>query len=361
MAGRERKTSSKALLLRVGMDRGTGGVLGPIFPDGTFEYVPIPETAFGPDALTYAALPGRHVPSLASVLPARLAERHPHIDPDFSALTYGDAAPRKRQQLLHLEPGDLLVLYAGFSPRPAEDRPRLFAFGYFKVNGVYHLSSQDLDRRDLDRRFGQTAHFVRQPRDQDFALIEGDPSDSTYFDRAAPLGDGQNRMLRDLTQTGYQGSLLRAVGHWIRTAAAVQFLEAWLKHGVTCLVQPDTRLLLVHLNLQSIDRSGDLVVTEPGLREGDWVVALTKNGGNRVQALARINCVAPSTGGHRGYSSLYWSFTDGGPTLGNGEYSPLTDNNLVDDAALIRRLVSYFARRYRIGLHTTSQFRRSTG
>jgi Nucleotide modification associated domain 3 len=37
------REARKALLLRVGIDRGTGGGLGPIFPDGTFEYVPIPE------------------------------------------------------------------------------------------------------------------------------------------------------------------------------------------------------------------------------------------------------------------------------------------------------------------------------
>ncbi len=36
--------NAKALLLRVGLDRGTGGALGPIYPDGTFEYIPIPET-----------------------------------------------------------------------------------------------------------------------------------------------------------------------------------------------------------------------------------------------------------------------------------------------------------------------------
>src|SRR5207237_1564496 len=34
----------KALLLRVGIDRGAGGILAPIFPDGSFEYVPPPET-----------------------------------------------------------------------------------------------------------------------------------------------------------------------------------------------------------------------------------------------------------------------------------------------------------------------------
>jgi hypothetical protein len=35
----------KILLLRVGIDMGCGGTLGPIFQDGTFEYVPIPESS----------------------------------------------------------------------------------------------------------------------------------------------------------------------------------------------------------------------------------------------------------------------------------------------------------------------------
>lgn len=48
----------KALLLRVGMDRGTGGGLGPIFRDATFEYVPIPEQGSTLDRRTYATLQG---------------------------------------------------------------------------------------------------------------------------------------------------------------------------------------------------------------------------------------------------------------------------------------------------------------
>lgn len=35
----------KAMLLRVGIDTGYGGTLGPIFEDGSFEFVPIPELA----------------------------------------------------------------------------------------------------------------------------------------------------------------------------------------------------------------------------------------------------------------------------------------------------------------------------
>jgi hypothetical protein len=43
----------KALLLRVGIDKGCGGTLAPILDDGSFEFVPIPESVPAPGASTY--------------------------------------------------------------------------------------------------------------------------------------------------------------------------------------------------------------------------------------------------------------------------------------------------------------------
>jgi hypothetical protein len=117
--------AKKVLLLRVGIDRGTGGALAPIFADGSFEYVPIPEQGATRCLLTFADLTARRGGSLAAFVPRRIGGLHPHIDPDFAAWDYGDAASNKRQQLLHLRPDDLLVFYAGLEPRPAEDIPRL--------------------------------------------------------------------------------------------------------------------------------------------------------------------------------------------------------------------------------------------
>jgi hypothetical protein len=164
----------KALLLRVGIDRGAGGILAPIFPDGSFEYVPPPETVPTRSALTYATVPGRHVASLAAVLPRRLARRRPHVDPDFDALVYGDPLPRKRSQLRKLNPGDLLVFYAELQPCPAEEgAPRIFAIGWIEVACIHQLKRRDIARPDLQRRFGATAHFLRSPPDPELVLVEG--------------------------------------------------------------------------------------------------------------------------------------------------------------------------------------------
>jgi hypothetical protein len=132
----------KALLLRVGIDRGTGGAPAPILADGSFEYVPVPEAGPTRCCLTFADLPARRGGSLAAFVPRRIAGRHPHIDPDFDAVTYGDAAPHKRRQLLRLAPGDLLVFYAGLTPWPAEDIPRPFVIGWLAVKQVHDLGAQ---------------------------------------------------------------------------------------------------------------------------------------------------------------------------------------------------------------------------
>jgi hypothetical protein len=340
----------KALLLRVGIDRGTGGALGPIFPDGTFEYIPIPEMVPSLCALTYATSPGRHVRSLATVLPARLAGLRPHVDPDFSTVTYGDAAPRKRQQLLRLDRGDLLVFYAGLLPRPPEDRSKLCAIGYITVRCVHNLSARDLDRPDLRRQFARTAHFLRHPRDQQLALVEGERASSRLFARAVPLGDGRDCLLRDLAGLGYQGSLLRAVGHWITTAGGLSALETWLQDGPAGLIEPHTQLFPV-ASILPPGGEGDLVVNECQPHEGDWISTVAESDGPRIQALARVNRIIRVRRHNRAFCSIYWYFAGGGPVLDRATFRAIGRKRLISNPSLINHLVSRLYNYYRVGLH----------
>lgn len=343
--------NAKALLLRIGMDRGTGGALGPIYPDGTFEYIPIPETIPSDCPFTYATLPGRRVSALANVLPARLARLCPHIDPDFDSCTYGDALPRKRQQLLRLAPGDLLVFYAGLVPDPPVERPRLFVTGYFRVKRAHHLKASDMDRADLLRSFGGTAHFLRRERDAELALVEGEPGECVSFAQALPLGDEHDRLFSGLASFGYQGSLLRAVGHWIDSASGMEALEDWLHSGPASLVTARTRLIPMASAVEP-EAERHLAIAVKSLREGDWIAAVPARG--PVQALGRINRITcDERADDHGVSSLYWCFADQGPVPPEG--SPeLARLSPIEDTAAIRKLVSWFAARYRIGFHLKS-------
>lgn len=156
-------SARKALLLRVGIDRGTGGALAPIFADGRFEYVPIPEPGATGYPSTFAALPARCGGSLAVFVPRRTAGLHPHIDPDFVAWTYGDAAPNKRCQLLRLGPGDPLVFYAGLEPRPAEDIPRLYVIGWHGRGGPQSRPAGDPRRPGIAQAFREHRSFFARP------------------------------------------------------------------------------------------------------------------------------------------------------------------------------------------------------
>jgi hypothetical protein len=87
----------KIALLRVGIDSGSGGIDGPIFADGTFEFVPIPDS-MGLDARTYGN------PLCNFSPPSRRAatrSRSMHVDPEFASFTYGDPTAPKAGLLVH--------------------------------------------------------------------------------------------------------------------------------------------------------------------------------------------------------------------------------------------------------------------
>lgn len=47
----------KVAMLRVGIDTGSGGIHGPLFQDGSFDFIPIPD-GFGIDERTYGKAKG---------------------------------------------------------------------------------------------------------------------------------------------------------------------------------------------------------------------------------------------------------------------------------------------------------------
>jgi hypothetical protein len=154
----------KIVLLRVGADtgHGSGGILGPIFRDGTFEYIPIPD-AGGPDSRTYGSLIGRHGKPLVEYFPERrrsvMAGTSVHVDPEFDEYTYGDPTGLKKR-LAELASGDMLVFYAGLRSIDHEANDALYIIGYFEV--VAAGLAESFTSEELRRLFGTNAH-VRHP------------------------------------------------------------------------------------------------------------------------------------------------------------------------------------------------------
>jgi hypothetical protein len=122
-------------LLRVGIDSGSGGMDGPLFADGGFEFVPIPDST-GLDEQTYGNHMARTGASLSGFFPptrqAAMRSQSMHLDPEFTSFTYGDPTSPKAG-LRHLAAGDLLVFYAGLRGYSCDLPPGLYLIGYFEV------------------------------------------------------------------------------------------------------------------------------------------------------------------------------------------------------------------------------------
>lgn len=128
------------VLLRVGIDTGCGGIHGPIFEDGTFEYIPIPDS-MSIQKYSYGSCIGRKGLPLSEYFPKtskyrNIAHQSVHFDPEFETFTYGDPTVPK-SSLKDLQQGDLLVFYAGLQGYGFKKDPALYIIGYFEVAKVH--------------------------------------------------------------------------------------------------------------------------------------------------------------------------------------------------------------------------------
>src|SRR5438067_11578167 len=118
----------RVVLLRVGIDSGCGGIQGPLFRDGSFEFICIPDRK-GADPRTHGSTFAANGCALVEYFPAgarsRMARQSIHVDPEFVTYTYGDPTPPKAG-LRRLSKGDILIFYAGLEGYDFDRPPALY-------------------------------------------------------------------------------------------------------------------------------------------------------------------------------------------------------------------------------------------
>ena len=173
------------------------GLKSPVFPDGTFEFVPITEDDRFSRAAgipTYHYLPswtGR-VRCLAELLPERVRRYRTHADPEFETFTYGDVETPRAANLALIQPDDQLWFLARLwnhdGIRWTGDHDFYF-IGYIQVeqNLTFAAGTQTADISvKVRKRIENNAHFRRLlagHRDW-FRVLLGRPRTSCRFNRA---------------------------------------------------------------------------------------------------------------------------------------------------------------------------------
>jgi hypothetical protein len=185
----------RAIAINVGANTNEPGFRGPVYPDGRFEFVPIPEPEPAEGAPTYGDL----APHLGVSIPEGLRDTPVHLDPEFpehpccERYTYGDEHGVKAGPLADLSAGDHVFFYATLSVRDG-DRVRWLPseWGAFLI-GQFRLARDPVtgeEYRDLppagQEPFANNAHVRRDPVDARVFLL-GDPDGSCLYDRCVPL------------------------------------------------------------------------------------------------------------------------------------------------------------------------------
>jgi hypothetical protein len=239
----------RAIAINVAANTNLPGFRGPIYPDGSFEYVPIPEREPTAEPVpTYADL------ALRFPVPDDVADTPVHLDPEFAGYagrdryTYGDEHDVKAGPLSALDPGDYLFFYATLSTHdqsewgtPADDDAEAatrrvewiapdwgaYLIGHFRVRRAIS-GEQYRDLPATDRvAFDSNAHVRRAAFDAK-VLVEGD-DDSRLYDYAVPLsapdaGATANRLVTDLSNDSGKGPWWRR-RFWYDAEATRELLD----------------------------------------------------------------------------------------------------------------------------------------
>ena len=236
----------RAVAVNVAANTNQPGFRGPVYPDGSFAYVPIPESAVTVARERFPVdepLPTYGDLDLPFAVPTDLRETPVHMDPEFPGVhgreraTYGDPHGVKAGRIAGLEPGDWLFFYATLSLRPhgwsgpgaAEpaggDDPRAdddlapdwgaYLFAGTRVERVLAVGTDGgnaapaVDRDAAAALAPTNAHLKRDPFDAR-VVVAGDPDASGLFERVVPLstpeaGADANRLVTALSSDSGKG------------------------------------------------------------------------------------------------------------------------------------------------------------
>lgn len=179
-------------------DEAKRGLRSPIFPDGTFELVPIKEHnkfARCSGIPRYCDLPSHtgRGDTLATFLPDDVSHYRAHLDPEFGSYTYGDGLSPRAANLKHVKAGDEIWFLARLWDHDGDTWTGgssfyLVARFEAEANFVILANTEPASVKHwIRRRIRANAHYKRwvlAGEREEFRVIAGHPRRSSRFRRA---------------------------------------------------------------------------------------------------------------------------------------------------------------------------------
>ncbi len=222
----------EVVLVRVGVDAGSGRVQGPLFSDNTFEYVPIPDDDNVNPRKYGNTADETHGRSLVEYFPqsrlGTMAEQSIHFDPEFKTFTYGDPNTLKAR-LRTLKLGHLLVFYCGLEGWDFKSDPALYLLAYFEVEvaGRARELGDQVVRQYFEANFHVRHRSVYDHDKESLVLVKGKIGESRKYERAHCISSlGKNRagkplkvlsreMYKHFSDFGGKVSIERSAPRWV--------------------------------------------------------------------------------------------------------------------------------------------------
>jgi len=196
------------IIINVGANKNHSGLISPLYEDGSFLFMPIPEEGKESDAKK-DLFPGcTTLPTYRDFIKDqkvwhyisdRYLEKRVHNDPEFGTFTYGDnpetiaiGRAANLKNYLRKDEGDLLFFFAGLTSiknSKKTDNYHFYFIGFFEICDKLERVTQ-MPTRDELKKFGQNAHIKRGQANPDFFnkfWVWKGSSNSQLFSKAVPF------------------------------------------------------------------------------------------------------------------------------------------------------------------------------
>jgi hypothetical protein len=230
----------KVFLLNVGANCSHGSLRSPVFADGRFEFLPIPETQV--DNCDTQIIPKYCDLFTEAMIPRSYLNRLAHSDPEFESFTYGDYPTRtpRVSVLRHAQKGDFLFFIARLVKYTDNgnytSEAGFYLIGFFELLDIIKEVNHPLNEQEI-AMFAKNAHVRRaliDPKWYDgFWLFKGSERSQRFW-KAIPFDKRFWAIMRDRYGQAWvwkdSRSELQTIGSYTRSCrlikdgAAVKFL-----------------------------------------------------------------------------------------------------------------------------------------